>query len=172
MLQASYNVRQLLLASWSNLALLILYDIRNDGTDARDPESNFGLLSRDYTDKPSMTAVRFFLKQSQSYQLLGLVNFTQVNASCPVRLHAAAFQRLSSHKAAAPAPFLHVIWFEKGDFGTQVQVLLPSTSSGGEAISVQVFSMLGVPVVPQDSMVSLQYPANNILYVFSSSLFK
>ncbi len=48
-----------LLASWAaGLPLMIYYDIRDDGLDSTNAEHNFGLLLRDYSDKPAMQAVR------------------------------------------------------------------------------------------------------------------
>lgn len=56
--QAMMTPRRLL-ASWgSGLPLMIYYDIRDDGLESTNAEHNFGLLLRDYTDKPAMTAVR------------------------------------------------------------------------------------------------------------------
>lgn len=53
------RVPRRLLASWAaGMPLMIYYDIRDDGLESTNTEHNFGLLARDYTDKPAMQAVR------------------------------------------------------------------------------------------------------------------
>lgn len=71
-IQATKVVRQLLLAWWANLPLEILYDIRDDGDDPAEKEHNFGLLARDYSEKPAMTAARTLLSLTKNFRIAGL----------------------------------------------------------------------------------------------------
>jgi hypothetical protein len=57
-LQALFTARELLTAWGLGFPLVVHYDLRDDGTDATDPEDNFGLLDSSYADKPAMTVVR------------------------------------------------------------------------------------------------------------------
>jgi hypothetical protein len=56
--QAIMDVREVLMSWRAGLPFVIVYDIRDDGDDPADSEHNFGLLARDYTDKPAMRAIR------------------------------------------------------------------------------------------------------------------
>ena len=71
-IQATKMVRQLLLAWWANLPLEILYDIRDDGDDPAEKEHNFGLLARDYSEKPAMTAARTLLSLTKNFRVAGM----------------------------------------------------------------------------------------------------
>lgn len=88
-LQAKYTVR-LLLANWiSQIGLTSYYDMRNDGTNPRDREHNFGLLDADDTKLPvynatkhlfSFTAnvsdARYFINDYDKYIVLKLITAT------------------------------------------------------------------------------------------------
>ena len=56
--QAVFASREML-TSWAlGFPIAVYYDVRDDGTDPAEKEHNFGLLANDYTDKPSMVALR------------------------------------------------------------------------------------------------------------------
>ena len=56
--QANRAVQRLLGSCAVGFPIYIYYDLRNDGVDPTNREHNFGLLFNNYTDKPSMTAVK------------------------------------------------------------------------------------------------------------------
>jgi hypothetical protein len=56
--QAVLNLRRLLTAIALNLPISVLYELVDEGGNARDREHNFGILNKDLSDKPAMTAVR------------------------------------------------------------------------------------------------------------------
>lgn len=64
--QAKYLVR-LLLANWiSQIGLTAYYDMRNDGTNPRDQEHNFGLLDVDNTKLPAYKATKYLFSFTQN----------------------------------------------------------------------------------------------------------
>lgn len=130
--QALYNVRQILLAWWSNLSLMILYDIRNDGTDTTYNEHNFGLLFNNYTAKPSYNAVAQILSLSTAgYGFDGLRSWSPQ----PIGLHVAEFTRSEDDAT------LFIAWLS-GDGDPDVTVVVPTrhfvkaTDLFGDAFSV------------------------------------
>ncbi len=55
--QALYLTRAYLLARrYATMNVLIWYDFRDDGTNPRNPEHNFGLIRQDYSPKPAYVA--------------------------------------------------------------------------------------------------------------------
>jgi hypothetical protein len=70
--QAKMAVREIISGWAMGFPLMIYYDIRDDGVNPADPEHNFGLLARDYTDKPAMVAVRTLLKNVANRTLKGI----------------------------------------------------------------------------------------------------
>ncbi len=48
----------LLLVSNQNIKKIFWYNLRDDGSDPKNPEDNFGLLRRDYSEKPSFAVLR------------------------------------------------------------------------------------------------------------------
>jgi hypothetical protein len=72
--QAVMDLREVLMSWRAALPLVILYDIRDDGTDAADPEHNFGLLARDYSDKPAMKALRTLSTVAKDRKLVGIAD--------------------------------------------------------------------------------------------------
>lgn len=72
-LQAVWTVRSILTTWWAGLPLHVVYDLRDDGTDPVDPEHHFGMLARDYTDKPAMAAVRTLTDAAAGRTLDGLL---------------------------------------------------------------------------------------------------
>ncbi len=72
-LQGRYDVREVL-SAWSvGFPFIILYDLFNDGTDSLEPEHNFGLLNRDYTEKPAMTAIRTLTTRIKGFAAKGFL---------------------------------------------------------------------------------------------------
>ncbi len=71
-LQAAYLARSFLLVkTLPNVRGYWWYDLRNDGTDKREREHNFGLLRQDYVPKPAYRVLKVVSPIIQNYQFLG-----------------------------------------------------------------------------------------------------
>lgn len=71
-LQAAYLARSFFLArTLPNVRGYWWYDFRNDGTDKREREHNFGLLRQDYSRKPAYPVLKAISPIIQNYQFLG-----------------------------------------------------------------------------------------------------
>lgn len=71
-LQAAYLARSFFLArTLPNVRGYWWYDLRNDGTDKREREHNFGLLRQDYSLKPAYSVLKAISPIIQNYQFLG-----------------------------------------------------------------------------------------------------
>lgn len=124
--QASVNVRQLLMGWWANLPLMMVYDIRDSSPDLLDPESNFGLLANDYSEKPAMNAVRRLLTTANGRSLAGLLN----PQTLPVGTHAARLDGVSDK--------VYVVWVEETGSPTLLTIsnlLAKATDMFGNTIS-------------------------------------
>ena len=77
--QAVLVSRELLSANAVGFPLMIYYDIRDDGTVSTNAEHNFGLLARDYTDKPAMQAVRTLSAVAGTRRLSGFIHTVPSN---------------------------------------------------------------------------------------------
>lgn len=73
-LQAAYLARSFFLArTLPNVRGYWWYDFRNDGTDKREREHNFGLLRQDYSPKPAYRVLEAISPIIKDYQFLGRV---------------------------------------------------------------------------------------------------
>jgi polysaccharide biosynthesis protein PslG len=73
--QQAIMVCRELISAWAvGFPLIIYYDIRDDGTDPKNSEQNFGLLANDYSDKTTMQAVRTLTKFTGNRVMTGMVN--------------------------------------------------------------------------------------------------
>ncbi len=79
--QAVFAVRQFLTVWMLNLPLAVWYDLRDDGSDPKDRESNFGLLDQNGHDKTAMRAIRTLTAAAKD-RLIGIV------AGAPEGIHA------------------------------------------------------------------------------------
>ncbi|AHL76057.1 hypothetical protein CH92_13520 [Stutzerimonas stutzeri] len=71
-MQAAYLARSLLLVrTLPNVKGMWWYDFRNDGTDKREREHNFGLVRQDYSLKPAYRVLEAISPIVQHYQFLG-----------------------------------------------------------------------------------------------------
>jgi hypothetical protein len=122
--QARFAVRELSSAWAVGFPVIVYYDVRDDGTNATDPENNFGLLANDYSAKPAYTAVRTLSDFVKGRTFRGFFE------AIPSSLHALALS--SSGWAGA------VVWLDAP--GGVATVVLPA--------GVQVKGMLGDAVTP------------------------
>jgi hypothetical protein len=99
--QARMAVRQLFLGWWADLPVVMLYDLLDDGSNPAEPEHNYGLLARDYSEKPAMVAVKKFLAVSKNRTLAGLYR----PANLPAGLHMARLD--------GAGDFVHMVWADE-----------------------------------------------------------
>jgi hypothetical protein len=127
--QARFAVREMLSAWAVGFPVIVYYDVRDDGTNATDPEHNFGLLANDYSPKPAYTAVRTLSDFVKGRSFAGFFD------AMPSSLHALALS--SSGWAGA------IVWTDAP--GGVAKVTVPA--------GVQAMGMLGdaVTVTAQGS---------------------
>jgi hypothetical protein len=118
--QAVMTVRKMLSAQVLGIPMSIYYDLRDDGTDGANFESNFGLLARDYSDKPAMTGVRTLKSVATDRTFVGsyLVDPTSLHV---VRLNGASDVVL-------------VCWFDQP--GGQIQLTVPAPATATDMFGV------------------------------------
>jgi len=63
------------LSAWAvGLPLIVIYNLRDDGTDAMNIEDNFGLIQNDYAEKPALVAVRTLSRLARGRAFTGLLD--------------------------------------------------------------------------------------------------
>jgi MYXO-CTERM domain-containing protein len=112
--QAVMDVREVLMSWRAALPMVIVYDIRDDGDDPADPEHNFGILARDYTDKPAMSALRTLSGFASQRRLTAIANA----ADAPPGLHVLRLDGASDS--------VLVVWTQIE--GATVNVTLPASA--------------------------------------------
>ncbi|HLJ49038.1 MAG TPA: hypothetical protein VKU01_23650 [Bryobacteraceae bacterium] len=76
MSQASLAVRELLTIQSVGFRLAVWYDLRDDGSDASNPEQNYGLLDSTGAAKPAMQAIRNLIAMTKDRKCIGLLEET------------------------------------------------------------------------------------------------
>ncbi|MFL6414285.1 MAG: cellulase family glycosylhydrolase [Bryobacteraceae bacterium] len=71
--QANLAVRQILTVWGLNFPLSVWYDLRDDGTNAANPEQNYGLLDASGQEKPAMLAVRTLMTSARTRKFIGML---------------------------------------------------------------------------------------------------
>ncbi len=128
--QAVKFVRELLVGWWANLPLNILYELKDDGGDAADPEHNFGLLTQDYAEKPALVAVRQLLSVAGNHRLVAMADDPNV----PDDVHAVCLD--------GSADKIYVVWLE--ETAGRVSVQVPGRTGW-------IHDMLGRRISPSDA---------------------
>jgi hypothetical protein len=72
--QAQLVAREALSAWAVGFPLIVLYNLRDDGTDATNFEHNFGLIQTDYAEKPALVAVRTLSRLARGRAFAGLLD--------------------------------------------------------------------------------------------------
>jgi hypothetical protein len=124
--QAVLAVRHILTVWALGFPVAVWYDLRDDGNDAADRESNFGLLDTSGQEKTSLRAVRVLTAAARQHSLAGIL------ADAPAGVHAL--------KLAGDADFTWIVWCDQP--GDVFQIRFPA----GELQAA--FDMLGqkIPV--------------------------
>lgn len=68
LVKADYVARQYLSNLAAGVNLSIYYDWKNDGTDPKEPEHNFGILGHDLSDKPASKLLAFFANELKGFK--------------------------------------------------------------------------------------------------------
>ncbi len=71
--QAQLTVRRLLVSRALGMPMAVYYDLRDDGDDPAEKEHNFGLLARDYSEKPAYRAARASIAQVKGRRFAGFL---------------------------------------------------------------------------------------------------
>jgi polysaccharide biosynthesis protein PslG len=128
--QAVKFIRELLVGWWADLPLNILYELKDDGGDAADPEHNFGLLTQDYEKKPALIAVRQLLSVAGNHRLVAMLGGPDI----PGDIHAIRLD--------GPVDKIYVVWLEETAGRARVQ--LPGRTGW-------IRDMLGQRISPPDT---------------------
>lgn len=111
--QAQLVARETLSAWAVGFPLIVIYSLRDDGTDAGDAEQNFGLIQADYAEKPALVAVRTLSRLARGRAFAGLLD-TGLS-----KLHAMKYDGSSDSVIA--------LWSEYGN--RPIPVELPANAS-------------------------------------------
>lgn len=96
MRQARLAAREILTLWSDGFPLGVWYDLQDDGTDAENPEQNYGLLDASGAEKPAMQAVRTLMAAVRGRQYAGMVQRT------PSGIHVMRFD--------GPVDVLFIVW--------------------------------------------------------------
>jgi hypothetical protein len=98
--QARLAVREILTAWSVDFPLGVYYDLQDDGTDAANPEQNYGLLDANGAVKPALLAVGTVMAAVRGRRYAGMIQHA------PSGVHAMRFD--------GPADVLFVVWNDRG----------------------------------------------------------
>jgi len=136
------------LAVWAlGVPVAVWYDLRDDGDDPRNGEKNYGLLDREYGDKPAMVALRTLMHLATNRTLAGLV------ADVPDGVHA---MRLDG-----PADRTFIVWSDQPD--AHITFQLPAAG----VISVR--NLFGEPVQVKKNEIALGEADGPVYLEFSAA---
>ncbi|HET7539026.1 MAG TPA: cellulase family glycosylhydrolase [Polyangiaceae bacterium] len=111
--QAQLVAREALSAWAVGLPLIVIYNLRDDGTDATNIEHNFGLIQSDYTEKPALVAVRTLSRLARGRAFAGLLD--------------TGFSKLHAMKYDGASDSVVALWSEYK--GRPITVELPTSAS-------------------------------------------
>lgn len=136
-LQGAYLARQFLTNLAAGIPLSIWYDWSNDGTDAKDPEHNFGTVTHDRKPKPAYLAARTLTT------VLGPYRFSDRLAAGPLHLLVFERTRNDDHEGSAIARHVLAAWGTGGASSLELDVgtydgQIPITRMTGELETLQV----------------------------------
>jgi len=111
--QAQLVAREALSGWAAGLPLIVIYNLRDDGTDPADAEHNFGLVQTDYTEKPALVAVRTLSRLARGRVFAGLLD--------------TGFSMLHAMKYDGASDTVVALWSEY--VGRPITMELPSNAS-------------------------------------------
>jgi hypothetical protein len=145
--QAVLGCREALTVWALGLPVAVWYDLRDDGDDPRNGEKNYGLLDRQYGDKPAMTALRKLMHLASDHTFAGLVQ------AVPDGVHAMRVDGGTNR--------IFVVWTEQPD--ARIMVRLPA----GGVISAT--NLVGEPVQVKKNEIALAEVDGPIYLEFSAA---
>jgi polysaccharide biosynthesis protein PslG len=122
--QARLAIREILTVWSVGFPLAVWYDLQDDGTDAGNPEQNYGLLDANGAPKPAMQAMRTLMSAVKDRQYAGAIQRT------PPGLHAMRFD--------GPADVLFIVWNDRPAKRQRIQYTKENL--------VSVTNLMGAPV--------------------------
>jgi polysaccharide biosynthesis protein PslG len=128
--QARLAVREILTVWSVGFPLSVWYDLQDDGTDAENPEQNYGLLDANGAPKPAMQAVRTVMTAVKGRRFAGAIQ------RAPAGLHAMRFD--------GPSDVLIIVWNDQPGKRRTIQYaknnLLSVTGLMGNTVEVKADS--------------------------------
>ena len=128
--QARLAVREILTVWSVGFPLAVWYDLEDDGTDAINPEQNYGLLDANGASKPAMQAVRTLIAAAKGREYAGMIKHA------PAGLHAMRFD--------GPEDVLIVVWNDQPGKRRTIQFtkenLLSATGLTGNTVGPKLES--------------------------------
>jgi hypothetical protein len=144
--QAVLACREVLTVWALALPVAVWYDLRDDGDDPRNGEKNYGLIDREYADKPAMLALRTLTHLAADHTLAGLVQ------DVPDGVHAVRLDGASDR--------VFVVWNAQPDARSTVRLpaagLVSATSLLGEPLTIKKNE---IPLAETDGPIYLEFSA-------------
>ncbi len=116
--QAAYFARQQLINLWCGIPLSIWYDWKNDGTDPKEREHNFGTVTHDLQLKPAYRAVQTLTRELNHCRIVRRLDTASAEDYLLLLVNTAGNQKLAAWTTRQP----HLL-------NTQVDVPSPETVS-------------------------------------------
>jgi polysaccharide biosynthesis protein PslG len=145
--QAVLGCREALTVWALGLPVAVWYDLRDDGDDPRNGEKNYGLIERQYGDKPAMIALRRLMHLAPDHTFAGLVE------GVPDGVHAMRLDGATDR--------IFVVWNEQPD--AHITLRLPSTGL------VSATNLLGEPLNVRKNEIALAETDGPIYLEFSAA---
>ena len=142
--QAVLGLREALSIWALDVRTAVWYDLRDDGDDPRNGEKNYGLLDRQYADKPAMIALRQLMHLAAGHTLVGLVR------DLPDGVHAMRLDGSASRTL--------VVWSDQPDARITLRVppgLISATNLLGEPLTMKKNE---ITLTEVDGPVYLEFP--------------
>jgi hypothetical protein len=143
--QAVLGLREALSIWALDLQTAVWYDLRDDGDDPRNGEKNYGLLDRQYGDKPAMVALRRLGHLAADHTLAGLVR------DLPDGIHAMRLDGAGSRT--------FIVWSEQPEARITLRLpagLISANNLLGEPLTVKKNE---IPLAEVDGPIYLEFPA-------------
>jgi hypothetical protein len=152
MRQAVLAVRELLTVWAAGFPLAVWYDLRDDGTEAENPEHNYGLLDSSGNEKPALAAVRTLMGALKGRKYAGM------SPEAPAGMYAMRWE--------GPADTLLVVWTDQPNGRRTVEY--------SKRNLVSVTGLTGQPVKSKDrpaayARVEIDEPSGPVYLLWSAT---
>ncbi len=140
-------VREILACRMAGFPFVILYDIRDDGTDPTNIEDTFGLIDSNNQDKPAIVGIRTLNGVATGRTMVGAYEMT------PSSVHAVRFE--------GPSDVVVALWADNYDGGVAVTLQSPASAIDFQGNTVTLTASDGgvtVQVNEGDGPIYLTWP--------------